>query len=69
MLCAAAMMCTAGRMLQEKLDVFQLTFYTAPVSLAVLFPFFITREASLSLPDGHVKRSALRAQHEDMPAA
>ena len=48
-LCAAAMMCTAGRMLQEKLDVFQLTFYTAPVSVAVLFPFFITREARPSL--------------------
>ena len=54
------MMCTAGRMLQEKLDVFQLTFYTAPVSLAVLFPFFITREASPSPPDWPVMRSTLQ---------
>ena len=48
-LCAAAMMCTAGKMLQEKLDVFQLTFYTAPVSIAVLFPFFIAREVRISV--------------------
>ena len=38
------MMCTAGKLLTEQLDVMQLTFYTAPASMAVLFPFFLTRE-------------------------
>ena len=44
MLAAAVMMCTAGKLLNETLDVMQLTYYTAPVSMAVLFPFFLTRE-------------------------
>ena len=39
-LCAAAMMSTAGRVLSEKIDVLQLAFYTAPVSSCVLLPFF-----------------------------
>lgn len=39
-LCAAAMMSTAGRVLSEKMDVLQLAFYTAPVSSCVLMPFF-----------------------------
>lgn len=43
-LCAAAMLSTAGLVLSEKLDVLQLTFYTAPVSFAMLLPFYITRE-------------------------
>ena len=39
-LCAAAMMSTAGRVLTAKIDVLQLAFYTAPVSSAVLLPVF-----------------------------
>lgn len=39
-LCAAAMMSTAGRVLTARIDVLQLAFYTAPVSSAVLAPFF-----------------------------
>ena len=39
-LCAAAMMSTAGRVLTQKIDVMQLAFYTAPVSSGVLLPFF-----------------------------
>ena len=39
-LCAAAMMSTAGKVLSEKIDVLQLAFYTAPVSSCVLLPFF-----------------------------
>lgn len=34
----------AGLVLSEKLDVLQLTFYTAPVSCAMLFPFYLLRE-------------------------
>ena len=34
------MMSTAGRVLTQKIDVLQLAFYTAPVSSAVLLPFF-----------------------------
>lgn len=30
----------SGKLLSEKLDVVRLTFYTAPVSLACLAPFF-----------------------------
>lgn len=43
-LCAAGMMSMAGKVLSEKLDVMQLTFYTAPISCSVLFPFFLARE-------------------------
>lgn len=38
--CNAAMMTFSGKVLSEKLDVVKLTFYTAPVSLACLAPFF-----------------------------
>ena len=31
----------SGKLLKEKLDVVRLTFYTAPVSLACLAPFFV----------------------------
>ena len=31
-------------MLSEKIDVLQLTFYTAPVSCLMLFPFYLYRE-------------------------
>lgn len=40
------MMSMAGKVLSEKLDVMQLTFYTAPISCSVLFPFFLAREVS-----------------------
>ncbi len=46
-LCAAAMLSTAGLVLSEKMDVLQLTFYTAPVSCAMLFPFYLLREVGL----------------------
>lgn len=36
-------------MLSEKLDVVKLTFYTAPVSLACLAPFFWVYEVRLSV--------------------
>ena len=45
-LCAAAMLSTAGMVLSEKMDVLQLTFYTAPVSCAMLLPFYLLREVS-----------------------
>lgn len=43
-LCGAAMLSTAGRVLSEKMNVLQLTFYTAPVSCAMLFPIYLIRE-------------------------
>lgn len=46
-LCAAAMLSTAGLVLSEKMDVLQLTFYTAPVSFAMLLPFYLFREVNL----------------------
>ena len=36
-------------MLSEKIDVLQLTFYTAPVSCLMLFPFYLYREVSVLL--------------------
>ncbi|KAL3130623.1 hypothetical protein ABBQ38_008017 [Trebouxia sp. C0009 RCD-2024] len=42
--CNAAMMSTAGKVMSEKVDVLRLTFYTAPVSCAVLLPLFLVRE-------------------------
>ena len=47
-LCAAAMMSTAGKVLSEKIDVLQLAFYTAPVSSCVLLPFFWILEVRLA---------------------
>lgn len=38
------MLSMAGLVLSEKLDVLQLTFYTAPVSCAMLLPFYLIRE-------------------------
>ncbi|KDD72440.1 hypothetical protein H632_c3342p0, partial [Helicosporidium sp. ATCC 50920] len=35
-----AMMTFSGKLLKEKLDIVRLTFYTAPISLACLLPFF-----------------------------
>ena len=46
-LCAAAMMSFAGKVLSEKIDVLQLAFYTAPVSSCVLLPFFWILEVSM----------------------
>ena len=39
-----AMMTTSGRVLSEKMDVFRLSFYTAPVSCIALLPFVYLRE-------------------------
>ena len=50
-LCAAAMLSTAGRLLSEKMDVLQLTFYTAPVSCVMLFPFYLIREVRLIISE------------------
>ena len=50
-LCAAAMMSTAGRVLSEKIDVLQLAFYTAPVSSCVLLPFFWFLEVRVDGPE------------------
>ncbi|DBA98259.1 hypothetical protein WJX77_011419 [Trebouxia sp. C0004] len=44
--CNAAMICTSGKLLSEKMDVLRLAFYTAPVSCAVLLPLFIARESA-----------------------
>lgn len=46
MVCNGAMMTFSGKVLGESLDVVRLTFYTAPVSLACLAPFFWVYEAS-----------------------
>jgi len=47
--CNAAMICTSGKLLSEKMDVLRLAFYTAPVSCAVLLPLFVAREVSFEL--------------------
>ncbi|KAL0054475.1 hypothetical protein WJX82_009428 [Trebouxia sp. C0006] len=44
--CNAAMICTSGKLLSEKMDVLRLAFYTAPVSCAVLLPLFVAREST-----------------------
>lgn len=54
-LCAAAMMSTAGRVLSEKIDVLQLAFYTAPVSSCVLLPFFWFLEVRVNGPESKPK--------------
>lgn len=38
------MMSMTGKILSEKIDVLRLTFYTAPVSCALLLPTFYIRE-------------------------
>ena len=43
-ICNGAMMTFAGKLLSEKLDVVRLTFYTAPVSLTCLAPFYFKYE-------------------------
>ena len=40
-------MTTSGRVLSEKMDVFRLSFYTAPVSCLALLPFVYLREVWL----------------------
>ena len=47
--CKAAMNCTSGRLLSEKMDVLRLASYTAPVSCAVLLPLFVAVEVSFEL--------------------
>lgn len=44
-LCNGAMMTFSGKVLSEKLDVVRLTFYTAPISLICLAPFYLVMEA------------------------
>eukprot|EP00199_Chlamydomonas_sp_CCMP681_P006797 CAMPEP_0119117696 /NCGR_PEP_ID=MMETSP1180-20130426/52983_1 /TAXON_ID=3052 ORGANISM="Chlamydomonas cf sp, Strain CCMP681" /NCGR_SAMPLE_ID=MMETSP1180 /ASSEMBLY_ACC=CAM_ASM_000741 /LENGTH=294 /DNA_ID=CAMNT_0007106981 /DNA_START=115 /DNA_END=996 /DNA_ORIENTATION=- len=39
------MMASVGRLMSEKLDVWRLTFYTAPVAVLLLLPFFYLLEA------------------------
>jgi len=43
-ICNGAMMTFSGKVLSEKLDVVRLTFYTAPVSLTCLAPFYMIYE-------------------------
>lgn len=43
-ICNGAMMTFSGKLLSERLDIVRLTFYTAPVSLACLLPFFYSFE-------------------------
>ena len=47
--CNAGMMSLSGKVLSEKVDVLQLTFYTAPVSFLAILPAFMYREVSASL--------------------
>ena len=47
-MCNAALVCTSGKLLSEKMDILLLTFYTAPVSCAVLLPIFVFKEVSAS---------------------
>lgn len=42
--CNAGMMSLSGKVLSEKVDVLQLTFYTAPVSFLAILPAFLYRE-------------------------
>ena len=46
-------MTTSGRVLSEKMDVFRLSFYTAPVSCLALLPFVYLREVRLHQQEGH----------------
>ncbi len=62
--CNAAMMSTAGKVMSEKVDVLRLTFYTAPVSCAVLLPLFLIREVRLPLLPGLFLFSKAQPQHE-----
>lgn len=42
--CSGVTICTAGKVLTEKVDAMRLAFYTAPVSCAVLFPLALIHE-------------------------
>lgn len=48
--CNGAMMTFSGKVMSEKLDVVSLTFYTAPVSLFCLLPFFLKFEVRRQRP-------------------
>lgn len=61
--CNAAMMSTAGKVMSEKVDVLRLTFYTAPVSCAVLLPLFLIREVCVPLLPGLLFFSQAQPQH------
>ena len=43
------MMSMSGKVLAEKVDVLQLTFYTAPVSCISILPALFVREVSLAI--------------------
>lgn len=43
----AVMMCTSSKLMSEQVDIVRLTFYTAPISCAVLFPLCIWKEVGL----------------------
>lgn len=59
--CNGAMMTFSGKVLSEKLDVVRLTFYTAPVSLVCLAPFFwaYERESFYDYLPAHMNGVAL----------
>lgn len=46
--CNGAMSCFTGRLMSEKLNVLQFTFYTAPVSCIALLPFYLFVEVRLN---------------------
>lgn len=58
--CNGAMMTFSGKLLSEKLDVVRLTFYTAPISLLCLAPFYWTyeRAAFMAYWPSHINGAA-----------
>jgi len=48
--CNGATMTFSSKLLSEKLDIVRLTFYTAPISLACLLPFYLIREHKEFVP-------------------
>ncbi len=61
------MMNSIGRVLSDKTDVLRLTFYVAPVSLAVLLPFYLAMEAEgLAQYQGGVRSRAYLGEEEGL---
>lgn len=61
----AGMMSLSGKVLSEKVDVLQLTFYTAPVSFLAILPAFVLREVSSnfsSVPRRRSRQTLILAQ-------
>ena len=48
-ICNAGMMSLSGKVLSEKVDVLQLTFYTSPISFLAILPAFLYREVGPQL--------------------